>query len=40
MSSGEEGAGVGFATMRGRDYPTIRQFTVLLENRVGELLKV
>ena len=40
MSSGAEGAGVGFATMRGRDYPTIRQFTVLLENRVGELLKV
>ena len=39
MSSGE-GAGVGFATMRGRDFPTIRQFTVLLENRVGQLLEV
>jgi len=39
MSSGE-GAGVGFATMRGRDFPTIRQFTVLLENRVGQLLAV
>lgn len=39
MNSGE-GAGVGFATMRGRDFPTIRQFTVLLENRVGQLLEV
>jgi hypothetical protein len=39
MSVGE-GAGVGFATMRGRDYPTIRQFTVFLENRVGQLLEV
>lgn len=28
------------ATMRGRDYPTIRQFTVFLENRVGQLLEV
>ncbi len=26
--------------MRGRDYPTIRQFTVFLENRVGQLLDV
>jgi len=42
MSSGGEGAGagIGFATMRGRDFPTIRQFTVLLENRVGQLLSV
>jgi hypothetical protein len=39
MSIGE-GAGTGFATMRGRDYPTIRQFTVFLENRVGQLLEV
>ena len=39
MNSGE-GAGVGFATMRGRNYPTIRQFTVFLENRVGQLLEV
>lgn len=36
----EEGAGTGFATMRGRDYPAIRQFTVFLENRVGQLLEV
>jgi len=39
MSIGE-GSGVGFSTMRGRDYPTIRQFTVFLENRVGQLLEV
>jgi hypothetical protein len=39
MSSGE-GAGTGYATMRGRTFPTIRQFTVFLENRVGQLLEV
>ncbi|MGC4002605.1 MAG: acetolactate synthase [Pirellulales bacterium] len=41
MSYGEDaGAGVGYSTMRGRNYPTIRQFTVFLENRVGQLLEV
>lgn len=39
MSTGE-GAGTGFSTMRGRDYPAIRQFTVFLENRLGQLLEV
>ena len=39
MSVGE-GAGVGFATMRGRSYPALRQFTVFLENRVGQLMEV
>lgn len=39
MSIGE-GVGTGFATARGRDYPAIRQFTVFLENRVGQLLEV
>ena len=39
MSSGG-GAGVQFATGRGRDYPAIRQFTVFLENRIGQLLEV
>jgi hypothetical protein len=39
-SGGDEHSGVGFATMRGRDYPSIRQFTVFLENRVGQLLEV
>ncbi len=35
-----ESTGVGFSTMHGRDYPAIRQFTVFLENRVGQLLEV
>jgi hypothetical protein len=35
-----ESAGVGYATMRGRNYPTNRQFTVFLENKVGNLLEV
>ena len=39
MSTGE-GAGTEFSTIRGRDYPAIRQFTVFLENRVGQLLEV
>jgi hypothetical protein len=39
MSIGE-GAGTGFETIRGRNFPTIRQFTVFLENRVGQLLEV
>ena len=29
-----------YSTMRGRNYPTIRQFTVFLENQVGKLLEV
>jgi hypothetical protein len=43
MGSGEgssSGSGTDFATMRGRDYPSIRQFTVFLENRVGQLMDV
>jgi hypothetical protein len=36
----EGSAGVSSSTMRGRNYPTIRQFTVFLENRVGKLLEV
>jgi hypothetical protein len=43
MSIGEgtgSGSGTAFATMRGRNYPSIRQFTVFLENRVGQLLEV
>src|SRR4029078_9303563 len=39
MSIGE-GTGTDYATMRGRNYPSIRQFTVFLENRVGQLLEV
>ena len=41
MSLGEGGgSAIDFSTMRGRNYPTIRQFTVFLENRVGQLLEV
>ncbi|HEX3657196.1 MAG TPA: acetolactate synthase [Pirellulales bacterium] len=39
MSIGE-GTGTDLSTMRGRNYPSIRQFTVFLENRVGQLLEV
>jgi len=39
MSTGE-GSGTSYATARGRNYPSIRQFTVFLENRVGQLLEV
>jgi hypothetical protein len=39
MSVGE-GPGNEFATMRGRSYPALRQFTVFLENRVGQLLEI
>jgi hypothetical protein len=35
-----DGSSIGYDTARGRDYPTIRQFTVFLENRVGQLLEV
>jgi len=37
---GDEGAEVGFATARGRDWPSVRQFNVFLENRLGALLDV
>ena len=36
----DESASVDYATMRGRNYPAIRQFTVFLENKVGKLLEV
>ena len=40
MSISGGGAGLDYGTMRGRNYPSIRQFTVFLENRVGALLEV
>lgn len=40
MSTGDGSAATGFVTMRGRGFPTIRQFTVFLENRVGQLMEV
>src|SRR5438045_9513878 len=39
MSVGE-GSETGYATMRGRDWPSVRQFNVFLENRLGALLEV
>jgi len=39
MSTGEA-AGTDFATLPGRSWPSIRQFSVFLENRVGQLLDV
>src|SRR6516225_8279123 len=37
---GDEEAGVGYSTARGRDWPSVRQFNVLLENRLGALLEL
>lgn len=39
MSAGDDSQ-TNFLTIRGRDYPTIRQFTIFLENRLGQLLEV
>ena len=38
--SADEGAGIDCSTVRGRGYEAIRQFTVFLENRVGQLLEM
>ncbi len=41
MTSGrDEGTGVDFETAHGRDWPSVRQFNVFLENRVGALLEL
>jgi hypothetical protein len=37
---GDEGSEIGYATARGRDWPSVRQFNVFLENRLGALLNV
>jgi hypothetical protein len=37
---GEEGGEIGYSTARGRDWPSIRQFNVFVENRLGGLLNV
>jgi hypothetical protein len=34
------GSELDFETMRGRNWPTVTQFSVFLENRVGQLLEV
>jgi hypothetical protein len=40
MSFGDGDEGVGFATKRGRDWPSVRQFNVFLENKMGALMNV
>lgn len=42
MSFGGDDGGseIGFATARGRDWPSVRQFNVFVENRLGGLLNV
>src|ERR1700679_1324483 len=37
---GDEGAGIDLETARGRDWPSVRQFNVFVENRLGGLLNV
>jgi hypothetical protein len=37
---GDEGAGIDFATARGRDWPSVRQFNIFLANRLGALLNI
>src|SRR5438445_77141 len=39
MSDGAN-LGLDFSTARGRDWPSVRQFNVFLENRLGALLNV
>jgi hypothetical protein len=40
-TGGDEGStGVGYTTARGRDWPSVRQFNVFVENRLGGLLNV
>jgi len=43
MSTGQIGNGgqtIEFSTARGRDYPSVRQFNIFVENRLGGLLSV
>ena len=43
MSHGQDegsGTGIGFATERGRDWPSVRQFNVFVANRLGGLADV
>lgn len=43
MSQGQDedsGSAIDFETARGRDWPSVRQYNVFVENRVGNLLAV
>src|SRR6185312_16613835 len=37
---GDSGSETPYATARGRDWPSVRQFNVFVENRVGNLLSI
>lgn len=39
MNFGDE-AGIDYATARGREWPSVRQFNVFLENRMGAMLEI
>src|SRR5262245_27249226 len=43
MSAGhgeDSGSSIDYATARGRDWPSVRQYNVFVENRVGNLLSI
>lgn len=41
MNQGEDsGLGIDMNTMRGRDWPSVRQFSIFVDNRVGGMLDV
>src|SRR5215211_4572060 len=43
MSHGQDddsGSAIDFATARGRDWPSVRQYNVFVDNRVGNLLSI
>src|SRR5262245_39786062 len=37
---GDEGSELGYSTARGRDWPSVRQFNVFVENRIGGFMNV
>ena len=37
---GDSGAAIDYSTARGRDWPSVRQYNVFVENRVGNLLSI
>jgi hypothetical protein len=39
-TGGDEGSEIGYATARSRDWPSVRQFNVFVENRLGGLMSV
>jgi hypothetical protein len=39
-SGEDEGTTIGYSTARGRDWPSVRQYNVFLENRMGALMNM